>query len=385
MLIKFLTKLKVLHINDSGLDSPRIVNAAMTGKKAGYEVYFCGASYSSSPQSDIFAGQRQITFTNKARLGRPVASFLNHWPWYPYPSEALRVSRQLSDVVDQIRPDLIHAHNIFAGHYASSFGIPMVLDDHELYSVETKAQYDKAKAPNTLIKSKIKVGRWEKYEKNLGERHPIITVSEKIADHHRQYCKRVFVVPNYPLQDAIKIKNFSKATKTNMQSVYLGRDSIKNPTSFRDISHLHNIFSGNREVGNLARIGVKMPPASKITCFGLIHMQEAYSIMQRQCHIGLVPWRRHWFHEYCVPNKVYEYAHCGLWVITIDDIIPVIKDFGSLCDTFGNYSELSDLLEYYNNQPDELNEKRLLSLKHARKNLIWEKLEHRILEAYRIA
>lgn len=380
-----MSKLKVLHINDRGLDDPRILKAALTGKKAGYEIYFCGTNHSSSLKTEVFTGQLQIDFPDKARLARPLGSFLNFWPWFPYPGQAISMKQRLNDVINEIRPDIIHAHNIFAGHYASSFGIPMVLDDHELYSVEVKAQYDKTRALKEIIKSRLKCGLWEEREKYLGERHPIITISEKIAEHHRKYCKRVFVVPNYPLQIAIKLDNISKATKGNLQSVYLGRDSTSNPTSFRNITQLYEIFSDSSDVGNLARIGVTEPSTSKIRCFGLLQMEEAYSIMQQQCHIGLVPWHRHWFHKYCVPNKAYEYAHCGLWLITIDDIFPVINDFGSLCDTFSNYSELSNLLEYYNNHPDELNKKRLLSLKHAQSNLIWEKVEHKVLEAYRTA
>jgi glycosyltransferase involved in cell wall biosynthesis len=377
-----LSRLKILHINDGDLDDPRIVNAAITGKKAGYDVYFCGTNHSTPLSTDAFADLKQIDFTRKARLARPLISFLNYWPWYPYPHEARRVKRQLKHVIDQIRPDLIHAHNIFAGYYASSFGIPMVLDDHELYSVEVKAEYAEATGVKARMKARLKGGRWETYEHELGVRHPIITVSEKIADHHKQYCQSVFVVPNYPLQNAIKLINFANATKGNVQSVYLGRDSVLNPSSFRDITHLHEIFSDRRHVGNLARIGVATPTTTTIRSFGLLRMEDAYTIMQQQCHIGLVPWHRHWFHEYCVPNKVFEYAHCGLWLITIDDILPVVNDFGSLCDTFGNYEELSNLLEYYNTHPDELNEKRLRSLKHAQTDLIWEKVEHKILEAY---
>jgi hypothetical protein len=379
-----LSTLKILHINDGDLDDPRIINAAITGKKAGYDVYFCGTNYSAPLGTNPFREQKKFELTRKARLARPLISFLDFWPWYPYPSEARRVKRQLKHVIDQVRPDLIHAHNIFAGIYSSSFGIPMVLDDHELYSVEMKAECERGPSLKAKVKGRLKRTRWQSYERELGARHPIITVSEKIAEHHKQYCKNVFVVPNYPPRDSIKSKSFVEATNGNLQSVYMGRDSTLNPLSFRNITGFHEIFSNNKHVGNLARIGVETPNTSTIKSFGLLQMEEAYTIMQ-QCHIGLVPWHRHWFHEYCVPNKAYEYAHCGLWLITIDDILPVINDFGSLCDTYKRYDDLSDLLYYYNTHTNELNEKRLRSLKHAQENLIWEKVEHKISEAYKAA
>lgn len=380
-----MSRLKILHLNDGDLDDPRIVNSAITGKKAGYDVFFCGTNKSVPLNTDAFKEILKIDFVRKAKFAKPLASFLNNWPWYPYPREARILERQLKSVISQIRPDLIHAHNIFAGRYASSLGIPMVLDDHELYSVEVRAEYDKATGVKTKVKAKLKGKQWAAFEHKLGRKHPIITVSEGIADHHRQYCQNVFVVPNYPRLNEMKSINLNKATNGKVQSVYLGRDPVLNPSSFRDISHLHVIFSDRKHVGNLARIGVAGPTTPTIKSFGLVRMVDAYRIMQEQCHIGLVPWRRHWFHKYCVPNKVYEYAHCGLWLITIDDLHPVINDFGSLCDTFGNYEELGSLLEYYNTHTDELNEKRLRSLKHAQTNLVWEKVEHKILEAYRTA
>jgi Glycosyltransferase Family 4 len=380
-----LSRLKILHINDGDLDDPRIVNSAITGKKAGYDVYFCGTNKTAPLNTDVFKDKIEIDFTREAKLAKPIVSFLNYWPWYPYPQEARRMKRQLNEVINQIRPDLIHAHNIFAGRYASSFGIPMVLDDHELYSVEVKAEYDWANNVRTRMKAKFKAELWAAFEHELGAKHPIITVSGGIADHHKQYCEDVFVVPNYPRLNEMKSINLTMATKGRVQSVYLGRDPVSNPSSFRDISQLHEIFSDREQVGSLVRIGVVGPTTPTIRSLGLLRMEDAYRIMQEQCHIGLVPWRRHWFHKYCVPNKVYEYAHCGLWLITIDDLHPVVNDFGSLCDTFETYQELSSLLEYYNTYSDELNEKRLQSLKHAQTNLIWEKVEDKILEAYRTA
>ena len=194
----------------------------------------------------------------------------------------------------------------------------------------------------------IKSRLWKKWEQIIGVKYPIITVSKKISEHHRKYCKNVYEVPNYPEKDSIKIKNFNEATKNNLCSVYLGQDSVKNKNPIRNIRGLHDMFYSGKNLGKLKRIGISSPNDSKIQSCGFVPMHEAYEIMQKNCHIGLLPWRPFWFHEYCCPNKVYEYAHNGLWLITVEDLTQVVDDFGKNCDKFSTYKELSSLLEYYN-------------------------------------
>ncbi len=212
--------------------------------------------------------------------------------------------------------------------------------------------------------------------------HPVITVSKPIADHYKQFSNNVFVVQNYPSKDAIKIDTINDSSE--ICSVYVGMDSNSNYKSYRDISGLHDIFN-KPKTGRLIRIGVNEPNNDRISSLGYIPMHKVFTIMYEKCNIGLLPWKRHWFHKYCNPNKVYEYAYCGLWLLTIDDIPSIINDFGSLCDTFSNYDELADILQYYNEHHDELYEKRNTIFTHAIKNLIWEKNEHKILEAYKVA
>lgn len=377
--------LKVLHINDGDLDDPRIISAALTGKKVGYDEYFCGENQGRGLNTNVFSQMRWIKIPNRARISKCVHKSIDTiWKWYPYPQHALLLKQQLKNVVDEIRPDIIHAHNIFVAHVASEFGIPLVLDDHEFYSLHIKAQNQGMRFRKRIL-AKIKEKLWSQWERELGQRHPIITVSSQIANHHKRYCKNTFVVPNYPNENTIKFDSFIESSKGKLCSAYLGRDSEQDPSSVRNITGLHDLFSTHENIGKLLRIGVSEPNTQRIRSEGLLRMNEAYKMLNQSSHIGLLPWYRHWFHQYCNPNKVYEYAHCGLWLITIDDLKPVIDDFGSHCDTFHDYEELTSLLEYYNVHTDELNEKRKCSVKHAQDNFIWEKHEQKILEAYKVA
>lgn len=379
-------KLKVLHAHDSDLDDPRIISAAATGKKAGYDQYFCGMNLDSTLSTDVFTEMKWIDFSTPARVAKHFIPFVErYWNWYPYPRHAIWLERQLKQVIDEVRPDIIHAHNIFVAHYASDFGIPIVLDDHEFYSLHAIAKHERDTGFVNRMKMKLKYKRWSEWERQIGERYPIITVSNSIAEHHKQYCSHVFVIPNYPSKSSIEYNGFNEAKRNALCSAYVGADQVFRPNPIRNITGLYDIFNRNSGIGRLVRIGVMSPNNSRIRSYGYIPLTDAYRILQQQCHVGLLPWAKHWFHKYCCPNKVYEYAHCGLWLITISDLSSVIEDFGSLCDRFDTYDELTSLLEHYNDNPEELNKKRLMTLKNAQSNFIWEKEERKVLEAYKLA
>lgn len=380
-----MTKLKILHVNDGDLDDPRIINAAFTGKKNGFDEYFCGENQGKTLQSDIFTKMFWIKIPDRVRVSKKNRLLDRFWRWYPYPQHFTILQKQLKTVIDQVKPDIIHAHNIFVGFPLTFFDYPMILDDHEYYSLHTRAQNELNKKLMNKFITKIKEKRWEDWENKIGEKCPIITVSQPIANSHEKYCKNVYVVPNYPVKDEIILKNFKPAGKRELHTIYLGRDSWENFSAVRNINGLHELFNSKSDIGKLIRIGVSEPNTSNIQCFGLKKMPEAYRIMQEEGHVGLLTWKKHWFHRYCNPNKAYEYAHCGLQVIITNDFEAVIDDFGKFCDKISDLNDLAHILQFYKENPDELNKKRLESLEYARKNFVWEKVENRILEAYKKA
>ncbi len=375
------SSVKVLHIHDSDLDDPRIVNAAVTGKKAGYEPHFCGVRTADHMDSDVFASYHYIDFTSKAKISRRLTgtSLDGLWPWYPWPKEAMLAEKRMRQVVDRVRPAIIHAHNIFAAWHCSALGIPLVLDDHELFSFQVRISGAKG------IKAAERERRWAEKERQLAGRHPVITVSEPIAEHYRQFAGKAFCVPNYPMKNEINPGlELVPATGGRLVSIYLGADSMHNPNPIRNIAGLHDIFDNGSD-GRLVRIGVKSPNNNTIRSVGNIPMADAYEIMMRQGHFGLLPWKKHWFHRYVSPNKIGEYAHCGLLPIVISDAEFVIGELGGHCETFDEYDQLKKKLVYYNQDRQGLDKKRRGLLEFAKSHLTWEKHEGKILEAYRAA
>lgn len=363
--------LKILHVNDHGVSVPRIINSAKTAKSRDNHVYFCGSSlYSYLEGNSIFDKSYNIGWVNKK------------WLWLKWPA----IKKSLGQVLDELRPDLIHCHNIFAAKVVSEFDYPFIMDDHELFSLEFKASIHNSASriiPN--VQFRLASYMCSIWEKKIAERAPIITISQEIANVYRKMSNKVFVVPNFPTTDAIPIGSniLLHASPDNMVSVYFGADRESNPHEFRNISGLHNTFRSSVDIGSLVRIGIETNTEPNIESLGFLPIREAYEIMQERCHIGLVPWKPHWFHKYCSPSKAYEYAHCGLYVMVTHNLQEVVSTMDSHCDTYGDFTELTEKLRYLKNNPDELNNRRKATLDYARRHLTWEKHEQKILDAYK--
>jgi hypothetical protein len=62
--------------------------------------------------------------------------------------------------------------------------------------------------------------------------------------------------------------------------------------------------------------------------------------------IGLIPFKKHWSHVFISPNKAYDYAHAGLFVMCTSSIMPVRQTLQDNCAVFEDYDDLASQLEY---------------------------------------
>jgi glycosyltransferase involved in cell wall biosynthesis len=181
-----------------------------------------------------------------------------------------------------------------------------------------------------------------------------------------------------------EVKDFEKPRFHNsLSSVYAGGDGHnidKYPN--RNIDDLDNTFL-LKDIGNLVIIGWKGTSSSnKVRYTGFLPRQDMFREMFNHS-IGLIPFRRHWSHVYISPNKAYEYAHAGLVVLTTSAFEPVKEILKEHCVTFEDYADMASKLMYFKENLDELYKKRLQIFGYARDNLIWEKNEKNIIEAYK--
>ena len=217
--------MKILHLSHEGLPDWRVEKSAITAARNGHQVFFCGRP--SNYETTLFHKIYQINWNAKARLGIPM-----YWE---------SVKRKLAKVLDETRPDIVHAHNIFSARMISEFQVPFVYDDHEYWSAssrllnEMKPRLNESK-PKSLghnfleltINARRKIINyyaiklWAKWEKEIICSTPTITVSDSISNEMRKLgSSKLFVVPNFPLTSETSNIEYPKCHQS-LSSVYAG-------------------------------------------------------------------------------------------------------------------------------------------------------------------
>ena len=113
--------MRILHVSHDGLPDWRVEKSALTSSNHGHDVFFAGKKASENYRKDrVFKKIYEIDWTAKAIYG------------VPYYWHAAR--NQLSKILKQVRPDVVHAHNLFSAKLAQDLGEHFVYDDHESWS-----------------------------------------------------------------------------------------------------------------------------------------------------------------------------------------------------------------------------------------------------------
>jgi hypothetical protein len=369
----------------------RIEKAAISALNRGYETFFLGDD-SVNYDNEIFSKIYKINWTAKARLG--VSTY-----WH-------RLKKEVAKVIKEVKPDIVHAHNIFSAKMISEFGLPFVYDDHEYWSQfskiisETDKLSWKVRPTTNLVKTfaiglPVKVRRmlinqraislWTKWEKEVVCSAPTISVSEKIVEDLKTIgnTDKVFVVPNFPMKfETDKFQD--PQMHSGLSCVYAGSDGLnKQKIPNRNIDGITEIFV-NKNIGRLTIIGWEgNSPSDKITYSGLLSRKSMFLEMVKHS-IGLIPFKRHWSHVFVNPNKAYEYAHAGLFVMCTASLKTIKETLKDNCMMFEDYDELASQLEYFRDHMEELYAKRIKTFEFARNNLIWENYEKNIFQAYQL-
>ncbi len=383
--------MRILHLSHEGLPDWRVEKSAITASNLGYEVVFAGDKPSVSYNRKSFSKIYEVNWTAKARYGIPY-----YWN---------TVKKQISKVIRDARPDIVHAHNIFSAKMAFELKLPFVYDDHEYWSKQSQFLIEMEKMTQTrpfktnavrfilvdaIKKTKRKllnrhaIRLWTKWEKDLVTSIPTITVSNELAKDLRTIgnnADKVFVVPNFPMK--FEIEGYKGPLRHDgLSCVYAGSDG-HNKQKFpnRNIDDLCEVFI-NQDIGDLIIIGWENKSSAKIKYTGYLNRHDMFKEMSNHS-IGLLPWKRHWSHYYTNPNKVYEYAHAGLFVMCTSSFAPVREILREHCMTFEDSKDMALKLMYFKENMDELYDKRLKISNYAKDNLIWENNEKNIINAYK--
>ena len=380
-----------MHLSDTSLPDWRIEKAAISSKNRGYEVYFAGNRVSTAHRS-IFDRRFEIQWTSRSR---------NKFPFYWY-----NLKKHMKKVIDQVRPDIIHAHNVFSAKMAKEIDkYPIVYDNHEYWSIYLKRQLESGGLNhntdnNFNIQSNLRIHKkrfrnflksryvkiWTHIEEDLVSSTPTITVSNTIVVDLKKVGKRIYLVPNFPLRDEVDWIP-KPEFHHHKSSVYAGVEPTGTVKSMhRNIEGFTELFSNN-DYGELFIMGWsnnKKISTLNVQYLGFLDRTEMYKQMQKHS-IGIVPFRPHWSHVFISPNKAYEYAHAGLFVISSNGFIPVFETLQDNCLAFTDYADLQTKLRYLLGDMEELYHKRVKTYEFARSNLLWENYESNIFEAYKQA
>jgi hypothetical protein len=283
----------------------------------------------------------------------------------------------LKIIIEDFKPDLLHVHDIFNARLAVKLGIRMVYDDHEFWSEQLKYEEPIGRI-FSIRRIKRKIGlifrRYfvKKWEREVFKTCTIICAHPKVADHHKQFAKNVFLVPNMPsLREIEELKIFNEINRKKDLIAYIGSDISKGGGKMRKMKRFPDVIRNSNK--KLLVIGdSNLKSNNFIISVGFVHHLSMFKHLVT-ASFGIIGWEEHPFHKYCNPNKVYFYAHSGLYNIIPHLIEPQGLKFYS---TFKNYSDLSEFLKKnLEFDPEEI-------IKHARENLTWEFNEDQIIEAY---
>lgn len=366
--------LRILHVSDDPLPDARVEKMAYLSKRKGWETFFAGPACNGFALGEnVFDSVSLIFLSRHQRLGMRLG-FLPYFQW---------VKRKLKKAISLVRPDIIHAHNVFSAKMACDSGYSFVFDDHEFFSLEKRSDTETGDLSDRTV-GKYESWLWSRWEHDVSSEAPVITVSDGIADAYKNLGANVFVVPNYPSIYESSKAYFPEEKNHAFTAVYLGDDISTCRRPYRDMRGVINVFKELASI-NLVVIGDKnLHSEDPISSTGYIHHLKLYDVMSR-FHVGLLPWKRHWFHEFANPNKPYMYAHASLAVIVTSSLQNVVKAFEGRARTIDDFSELKDvLLEFSQNVEATIKEGKN-NKRYASDNFVFERYESKVMEAYKKA
>ncbi len=281
---------------------------------------------------------------------------------------------QIKKIIDNVNPDIIHAHDIYNAYFTSQATHQrFVYDDHEFWSQAIANQEPSGKfikKTRRTIGLFIRRKRIPTWEKKIIANNVVITVTDQIAEHHRKIGKEVFVIENFPHSKELMEPKQKK--REEKQLVYIGKDLSSFGTKYRNTKGFLDIMQKNQDLV-LKVIGDRnLKTHGNIISIGYIpHMKIIPEISDSS--FGVLPWKPHENQAFFSPNKVYLYAHAGLHTI-----VP---------RTFTNHPLLS--YSYFNrfeDIPDIVRAKPEYSsneiIKHARAEIIFDKRYNILKKVY---
>jgi hypothetical protein len=340
--------LKILHTSHHGLPDHRVERAAYIAKKHGHQIEYLGLGETKAPTLEVFADITMLRRLNNLEVAL---------------SRSIR--KEWVEQIERIDPDIIHANDLVAARFSSMSGYPMVYDDHEYWSKQ-RVSYKTWPLWRRIVIFPFTSGipRWER---EILSKHVTITVSEGIAQEHREISSHVFVLQNYGLKEEVKDIPRSEDREG---LVYVGSDlttaGVVSVGPNQPLTKIH------KPVPHRDMTGI-----TDFVEFDAIHglpRKELYEHLSRY-QFGLIPFKDNPFAKYSNSAKTFDYLNCGLQVLMTRSIY---EAHGCLPYThpIDDYTDILKLVDQYKDiNPLEI-------MDYAHDHLVWEAQQELLFEAY---
>ncbi|MEM2110109.1 MAG: glycosyltransferase [Candidatus Odinarchaeota archaeon] len=343
--------MKILHLSHTGLEyDSRIKKAMNTCIKQGFECSFHDLGYSNNFNNIVISA---------------------HIPYFWG-----KIKGRVAKIIGEFKPDIVHAHDIYAAKICQELEAPFVFDSHENWLKPPKHPYKNLLLRYIKHKGLDKFSNWCK---EIISETPTLTVNETILELYKQYSRQVYLLPNYITLEESKNINFKSKT-SSVSYVYVGND-YPNRNSFRNIDRLVKLFLTGK-YGRLTLVTNKTPNLNEYVLTQKFMEHTELLDYLTQFIVGLLYYEPHPDHHYFLANKFSEYAHsslCVLYTNSLTNVSRIIGDLGIGVEP----EELEATLKNLREQREHLVDKGEKTRRFAVKHLIWELYENNILEAYK--
>lgn len=287
-----------------------------------------------------------------------------------------KFKQKLKELVLEVDPDIIHAHDILLSHAALDLGYPVVYNDHEFHS---KKEW--IANPLATPWTRIFMGRkitwpyryltYRRWESELFKKAIVIVANENVAKEHRKKGATTFIMPNYPEKlEGKKVWDRALRSEREYDGVYIGNDMTRKSPPYRQAHQAYQLLKNKWQIIIIGDRTLKSN--QNILSTGYIPHEMIYDYTMRSW-TGLLAWKPHQFHPYCSPNKYYFYIHSGAVPIVPKTLeIPIFD----LSLKFKAIHQIPELISYAKKHidPAEVIEKA--------KDFIWERNEPQLKCAY---
>lgn len=366
---------KIVHLTESNIPDTRVEKTAYLQRQTGkYELHYIGGPQIKPPYlgvniDEIFHSVNFLSWSRSTKLGLPFAFS--------------SIRKEVHKLLIQIKPDLIHAHNIFAARICIELGYEFVYDDHEFWTYQALARnvvpksfFAKRRITDYIFDKMIK--KWEPLA--FTNAKLVIGVSTTQIDdiitmYNLENSRKKFIcVSNYPSKIEVDQMNSLLKEKSidKIMTILVGKTGGHFFTQSTD-KIVQSFSSNNLPLTLLGKYDKKKVPKN-ITFKGYVPHTEFLAIVSNH-QVGLMQFTKNElpeYYQYVAPNRIFFYVHLGVIPVFKNQMVFMKDVFGDLAYYVEDEYEIATLITKLHLTVEDVNLKSSELIEFAQKNILYE-------------